>query len=102
MKGNSEKYMYSMFRSYVIGFVLSMLLTVGAYVVVITKMYTGTILVFVLALLGLTQLIVQLLFFLHLGQESKPRWNVVFFISTIGIILILIIGSLWIMNNLNY
>ena len=52
--------------------------------------------------IALVQLVVQLIFFLHLLNESKPRWNLIFFISTIGIILIVVVGSVWIMNHLNY
>jgi plastocyanin len=41
-------------------------------------------------------------FFLHLGREKKPRWNLLFLISTIGIILVVVVGSIWIMNHLHY
>jgi cytochrome o ubiquinol oxidase subunit IV len=60
------------------------------------------ILIPILLIVAILQLIVQLIFFLHLIHESKPRWNLLFFISTIGIILIMIIGGIWIMNHLNY
>jgi cytochrome o ubiquinol oxidase operon protein cyoD len=48
------------------------------------------------------QLFVQLIFFLHLGFEKGPKWNLVFFVSTVGIILIIVLGTLWIMYHLNY
>jgi cytochrome o ubiquinol oxidase operon protein cyoD len=55
-----------------------------------------------LLFLALTQLFVQLLFFLHLDRESKPFWNLQVAILAAGVVLILVIGSIWIMNNLNY
>jgi cytochrome o ubiquinol oxidase subunit IV len=55
-----------------------------------------------LLVLALSQLFVQLLFFLHLDRESKPFWNLQVAILAAGVVLILVIGSIWIMNNLNY
>lgn len=91
-----------MLRLYIIGFTLSILLTIGAYLAVVTHTFSGLLLVSAVVILAFIQLLVQLFFFLHLGQESKPRWNLAFFVSTFGIILLVVIGSLWIMNHLNY
>jgi cytochrome o ubiquinol oxidase operon protein cyoD len=51
--------------------------------------------------LGLIQAIVQIVFFLHVGQEAKPRWETLIFFFTILILMIIAIGSVWIMNDLN-
>ena len=48
------------------------------------------------------QLVVQVVFFLHLGREKKPRYNLLFLISTVGIILVVVVASIWIMNHLHY
>jgi cytochrome o ubiquinol oxidase operon protein cyoD len=55
-----------------------------------------------LAVLAITQLFVQLTFFLHLDRESKPRWNLQVFLFMLIILLIIVVGSLWIMSNLDY
>ena len=86
-------------KSYVVGFALSLLFTLAAYFLVANRLLSGGILTFTILGLALFQLVVQLLFFLHLGQESKPRWNLVIFLSTVSIILIIVLGSIWIMNN---
>lgn len=88
--------------SYVYGFCLSIVLTVIAYVLVAQHIWSGMVLIAALFVLAFIQLTVQLLFFLHLGTEQKPRWNLVFFIATLGIIFIIVVGSLWIINHLNY
>jgi cytochrome o ubiquinol oxidase operon protein cyoD len=44
---------------------------------------------------------IQLHYFLHLGDEPKPQWNLLTFGFMIGVVLILVFGTLWIMNNLN-
>src|SRR6266567_1195143 len=89
-------------KSYITGFILSFALTVTAYILVANHLLSGWMIVAVILTLALVQLVVQLFFFLHLGQEAKPRWNLIFFLSTVSIILIIVIGSLWIMKNLNY
>lgn len=89
-------------KAYVVGFVLSMLLTCAAYFLVVNHLLNGGVLIAAIIGLALVQLAVQLIFFLNLGQESKPRWKLAVFLSTVSIILTIVIGSLWIMNNLNY
>lgn len=89
-------------KSYIVGFALSVILTLSAYFAVIDNLLKGDILIATIFVIAIAQLIVQLVFFLHLGQESKPRWNLVIFISTIGLVFIIVIGSIWIMNHLNY
>jgi cytochrome o ubiquinol oxidase operon protein cyoD len=88
--------------SYVAGFILSIILTITPFMVVINHLMTGWMLVFTLVGFAISQLMVQLIFFLHLGRESKPRWNILVFLFAVLVVLILVIGSLWIMNNLDY
>lgn len=88
--------------SYAAGFVLSVLLTIVPYLLVVNKLLSGWLLVVTIAELAIIQLLIQLVFFLHLGKEAKPRWNLIMFLSAVSIILILVIGSVWIMSHLNY
>lgn len=87
--------------SYITGFVLSIVLTLIAYFLVVEKMLTGGVLIGVIVALAAVQLLVQLLFFLHMGTESKPRWNLLLFLFMVLVLAIIVIGSLWIMYNLN-
>ncbi len=89
-------------KKYTIGFVLSLVLTLAAYIVVVRDYVTGTALLALLAGLALVQMIVQLVYFLHLNDEVKPRYRLLSFIFMAGVLAIVVIGSLWIMANLNY
>ena len=89
-------------KQYILGFILSVLLTLAAFVIVTKNLLNGWDLALVLVGLALIQLWVQLIFFLHLDREKASRWNLTIFLSTAGVVLILVAGSLWIMNNLNY
>lgn len=90
------------FSGYILGFGLSLALTLTAYFAVANHWTSGGALVALIVVLAMTQLIVQLLFFLHLGQENKPRWNLTTFWFAVIVLVIVVAGSLWIMKNLNY
>jgi cytochrome o ubiquinol oxidase operon protein cyoD len=74
----------------------------AAYIAVTLHLFRGTALLVSIFALAFTQLSVQLLFFLHLGREKNPRWNTFFLLSTLGVVLVVVVASIWIMNNLNY
>lgn len=85
-----------------LGFVLSLLLIATMYRFISKHHLSGWVLVMTIFGLGTAQALIQLVFFLHLGLESKPHWNSITFLFTVLVIIIIIGGSLWIMNNLNY
>lgn len=89
------------FKTYVHGYALSILLTLMAYFAVVKHLLSAWVLVFVIAGLAVTQAIVQLVYFLHLGKETKPRWNMVVFLFMTMVVVILVFGSVWIMHSLS-
>lgn len=88
--------------SYVTGFVLSILLTLAAYFTVVEGLLSGWELMFVLIELAVVQLMVQLFLFLHVGREKRPWWNLQMLLFAIVVVGIVVIGSIWIMKNLDY
>jgi cytochrome o ubiquinol oxidase operon protein cyoD len=88
--------------SYTAGFVLSVILTLLAYALLSRHVVQGWQAIYAVVGLAVVQLVVQLVFFLHLGHESEPRWNLLVFDFTLIIVSIVVVGSLWIMNNLHY
>lgn len=91
-------------KNLVIGFILSLMLTIAAYLAVTNAGdgLSNRALICMIVGLALTQLLVQLLFFLHLGREEKPRLNLIVFAFMLVVVGIVAGGSLWIMHNLNY
>jgi cytochrome o ubiquinol oxidase operon protein cyoD len=88
--------------SYVIGFVLSLIFTIIPYYLVVEKVVSGMTLLATILGFAIVQMIIQIVFFLHLGREKKPHWQLLFFISTVGIILVVVGGSIWIIHHLHY
>ncbi|MDO8270053.1 MAG: cytochrome o ubiquinol oxidase subunit IV [Candidatus Levybacteria bacterium] len=95
-------------RSYVLGFIFSIVLTLISFAITIKHIdsdhsFIGhEIIIGIVLALAVLQLFVQLIFFLHLGHEKGPRWNLVFLASTITIFIMVVVGSMWIMYHLNY
>ncbi|MBR2563684.1 MAG: cytochrome o ubiquinol oxidase subunit IV [Paenibacillus sp.] len=86
-------------KSYVIGFILSIVLTIIPLVVVLNDILnrTGTMAIILGA--AALQFMVQLFFFMHIRETGKPRWNVMALIFGLLMMLTIVIGSIWIMLN---
>jgi cytochrome o ubiquinol oxidase operon protein cyoD len=90
------------FKPQFLGFVMSVMLTVAVYRIVTHHELTGSLLSLTIFGFAFLQAIIQLVFFLHLGLESKPHWGLITFLFTVLVVAIVIGGSLWIMSNLDY
>lgn len=97
----------STIHTYITGFLLSLILTLVAYAFVQAHhgqhiALSNHFVIFTIAGLAIVQLVVQLYFFLHLGRDKRPHWNVSVFAFALGVIGIIVGGSIWIMTNLDY
>jgi len=87
--------------SYLIGFVLSVILTAIPFYLVMTHAMPAASLIPAVIGIGVVQILVHLVFFLHMNTSSGQLWNNAAFVFTLVILGILIVGSLWIMYHLN-
>lgn len=90
------------YKPLTIGYTLSVLLTFAAYRILTRYHLTHNHLIITLFSFAVIQAIIQFIFFLHLGVETKPRWGLAFFLFTLLVVIIIIGGTLWIMANLDY
>ncbi|MCP3023475.1 cytochrome o ubiquinol oxidase subunit IV [Cupriavidus basilensis] len=88
-------------KSYVIGFVLAVILTVIPFKLVMGGTLEASTTLAVILGLAVVQIVVHLIYFLHLDSSSEQRWNVMALAFTALILLIVVAGSLWIMHNMN-
>jgi cytochrome o ubiquinol oxidase operon protein cyoD len=88
-------------KSYVIGFILSVILTAIPFGLTMAHMLPVGTLVPVIVAIGVVQILVHLYFFLHMNASSSQIWNNAAFVFTVLIVGILVVGSLWVMYHLN-
>lgn len=89
-------------RHFWIGSILAIVLTAVPFWLVMTgvlrDMQTTAILIFALALI---QIVVHVVFFLHLDTRSEGGWTLLAFLFTAVIVVLTIGGSIWVMYHLN-
>lgn len=85
--------------AYVSGFILSLALTLCAYILAMHGMLT-TRGILGLGTLAIAQFFVQIFLFLHLGRDRAVRDRYIVFWFAFVVVAIILSGSLWIMLNL--
>ncbi len=86
---------------YLIGFGLSVLLTaVPFYLVMSDVLESKTATALAITIIAVAQIIVHMVYFLHLDAKSEAGWNLMAIIFTAVILFIAVSGSLWIMYHL--
>jgi cytochrome o ubiquinol oxidase operon protein cyoD len=89
-------------KSYAIGFLLSLVLTAVAFALVMTgALPRSTVLAGILAM-AVLQILVHLVCFLHMNTRSEGGWNVLALGFTAVITVIVVFGSIWIMQHLDH
>jgi len=85
-------------RSYITGFLLATALTVVPFGLVMTHASVGTPLL--ITVFALAQIIVHVVYFLHVDRSEEQRWNLMALVFTGIVVCIILGGSIWIMHNL--
>jgi cytochrome o ubiquinol oxidase operon protein cyoD len=89
--------------TYLIGLFICSVLTLIAFWVVMSHRYTHLETFIIIYAAACIQFLVQLIFFLRLNtQTEQGRTNIMSLIFTGVVLVTIIVGSLWIMWNLNY
>ncbi|WP_339167498.1 cytochrome o ubiquinol oxidase subunit IV [Brevibacillus sp. FSL L8-0520] len=99
---NHDNHNHGSLKSYVIGFILSIVLTIIPLVLVMNHMLEKTALVITIMVMAILQFIVQLFFFMHIREGEKPRYNVQTLILGLVIVFTIVVGSIWIMTFNKY
>lgn len=88
-------------RIYLVGFVLSLVLTLIPFGMVIFPTLPRSTTSWLVVVSGVVQVFVHFKYFLHLDTAAEHRWNLVALVFTAVIILLLVGLSLWIMNSIH-
>jgi cytochrome o ubiquinol oxidase operon protein cyoD len=88
-------------KSYITGFLLSLVFTAIPYGLIVTHSVGGNLLLGTILVFAVLQMLVQITFFLHLGRNPKMRWQIGFFAATIFAVLVVVLGSITIISHLH-
>jgi cytochrome o ubiquinol oxidase subunit IV len=86
--------------SYVTGYALAAVLTVASFGFAASHWLTPASLVAALVVLAIGQMLVHLIFFLHITTAPAQKTNILALLVTLLIIFLTVIGSLWITAEL--
>ena len=90
------------FKSYMIGFILSVILTaIPFWLVMGDVLENRTTTVIVIMIFGVIQVFVHMIYFLHMNTKSQGGWTFMSLLFTLVVVMITLVGSLWVMYNMN-
>ncbi|HDY98591.1 MAG TPA: cytochrome o ubiquinol oxidase subunit IV [Pseudomonas sabulinigri] len=87
------------YSAYAIGFVLSVILTVIPFGMIMSGDFSRQTALVTMLTMGVVQVVVHLVCFLHMNTSSEGRWNLLAFLFTVLIIIMLVGLAIWIMVN---
>ena len=87
---------------YVKGFILAVILTAIPFYLVMNNVITDrSTAVAVLGIFAIVQVLVHMVYFLHMNGKIQGGWTMLSTIFTVIFLAIAISGTLWVMHNMN-
>ena len=88
-------------RGYLTGFALSVVLTAVPFWLVMTGALPTAATAYLIMIFAAVQIVVHMIFFLHMTTKSEGGWTMMALIFTIVLVGIAFSGSLWVMYHLS-
>ena len=88
-------------KGYLTGFVLSVILTAIPFWLVMTGRLSTQATALTIMALAAVQVVVHMIFFLHLNRRAEGGWQAMALIFTLVVVVIALSGSLWVMYHMN-
>lgn len=89
-------------KEYKKGLIYCILLTLIPFIFVMTGTESRVFIVSVIMICATAQILVQLIYFLHMNTSSEQMWNTSSAVFVVVIVAIILVGSIWIMEHLNH
>jgi cytochrome o ubiquinol oxidase operon protein cyoD len=89
-------------RAYGGGLLLAVFLTLIPFRAVMSDEVSRDAAMWTIVICAAVQMVVHLVFFLHLNRRPEQRWYRVALVFAVLVIAILVVGTLWIMTHLNH
>ncbi|ACT56944.1 cytochrome o ubiquinol oxidase subunit IV [Candidatus Liberibacter asiaticus] len=99
---NMNMHSYGTKKQCLVGFILSLILTIIPFGIVMKGFFLDkNIMCLTIVLCAIAQIIVHLVFFLHMSTKVEDGWSIMAMIFTIIMVAICFVGSMWVMYHLN-
>ena len=100
--GHDDGAPHATFKGYMTGFILSVILTAIPFWMVMGNVFEkpSTTAIVILAFAAV-QIVVHMVYFLHMDSKSQHGWTMLAFIFTVVVVVITLTGSLWVMYHMN-
>ncbi|MGO4389953.1 cytochrome o ubiquinol oxidase subunit IV [Variovorax sp. M-6] len=94
---------HATFKGYMTGFILSVILTAIPFWLVMGNVFEkSSTTAFVVLAFAAVQIVVHMVYFLHMNARSEHGWTMLALIFTVVVVVITLSGSLWVMYHLNH
>ena len=101
--GHNEEFPHVPRKEYNTGFILSVILTAIPFGLVMSgAIENPDVAAMVVMGFGAVQIIVHMVYFLHMNRKAQGGWTFLAFVFTAILLAITLVGSLWVMYHLNY
>jgi len=88
-------------RGYVVGFLLSVLLTAIPFWLVMAKVLPSGVTGFVILGFAAVQIVVHMVYFLHMNAKVEGGWSLLALLFTAAVVVIMLAGAIWVMYHMN-
>jgi cytochrome o ubiquinol oxidase operon protein cyoD len=94
---------HSTLRGYTTGFILAVILTAIPFWLVMGKVFNSSATAgFVLLGLAAVQIVVHMVYFLHMNTKVEGGWSMLAMLFTVMVVVIMLSGSIWVMYHMNH
>ena len=101
--GHDTSGSHSTLKGYITGFILSVILTaIPFWIVMSGGLHSSNTTALVVLGLAAVQIVVHMIYFLHMNSKSEGGWTLLALIFTIVLVVIALSGSIWVMFHLDH
>ena len=90
------------FKSYMTGFVLSVILTAIPFWLVMGNVLNDTLMTSIIIMaFAAVQIVVHMIYFLHMNTKSEGGWTFIALVFTLTLVVVTLVGSIWVMYHMD-